>query len=132
LCCCRNLTDNSAPPKYSALRTIEVSGDNIEGITLNVAQTAIRDLKGTIACEGAVKPDQVRIAFQRRIANFRLMAKVEPDGSFVIPGVWPGQYVGSAWADGGEVQSFRFGGQEILARPWIAHMRRAERQMNRP
>ena len=127
-----NLTDNSAPPKYSALRTIEVSGDNIEGITLNVAQTAIRDLKGTIACEGAVKPDQVHIAFQRRIANFRLMAKVEPDGSFVIPGVWPGQYIGSAWADGGEVQSFRFGGQEILARPWIAHMRRAERQMNRP
>ena len=109
-----NIMDESAPPRYSALRTIEVSRDNIDGITLNVAQTVIRDLKGTIVCKGAVKPDQVHINLQR--SNFSLTAKVEPDGSFVIPGVWPGRYIGNASAAGGEVESFRFGGQEILRR----------------
>jgi protocatechuate 3,4-dioxygenase beta subunit len=111
-----NLTDDSAPPRYSALRTLEVSGDNIDGITLNVAQTVLRDLKGTIVSEGAVKPDRVHIALQRRLSNFRLTAKVQSDGSFVIPGAWPGQYRGRVSVEDGQVASLRFGGQEIFGR----------------
>jgi hypothetical protein len=108
--------DNSAPPRYMTTRTLVVAGQNIDGISMNVARTAVRELRGTIVCEGGVKPDQVRIALQRRISAVRLMAKVEPDGSFVIPGVWPGRYTGSVSADGGAAESFLLGGQEILNR----------------
>jgi hypothetical protein len=83
---------------------------------LNVAQTVLRDLKGTIVSEGAVKPDRVHIALQRRLSNFRLTAKVQSDGSFVIPGAWPGQYRGRVSVEDGQVASLRFGGQEIFGR----------------
>ena len=60
-----SLMDDSMPSKYSAVQTIEVSGEDISGITLNVAETVIRDLRGTIACESDVKPGQVQISLQR-------------------------------------------------------------------
>ena len=49
--------------------------------------------------------------------NSRLIAKVEPDGSFVIPGVWPGRYRAYAWAEGDAIaRSIQLGGKEILNR----------------
>ncbi len=110
-----NFWDESTPQRYSARRTIEVSGDDIDGIVLNVVQTVVRDLKGSVVCEGGARPDQVRITLARSLSNVRLAARVAPDGSFVIPGVWPGRYRVSALA-GGYAESVQLGGQEILNR----------------
>ena len=111
-----NFRDESTPQSYSATRTIEVSGDNIDGIVLNVVRTVVRDLKGTVVCEGVLRPDQARITLARSLSNVRLMAKVAPDGSFVIPGVWPGRYLASAFSPGGYASSMQLGGQEVLNR----------------
>jgi protocatechuate 3,4-dioxygenase beta subunit len=111
-----NFWDESTPQSYSARRTIEVSGDDMDGIVLHVVQTVVRDLKGTVVCEGGARPDQVRITLARSLSNVRLAARVAPDGSFVIPGVWPGRYRGSAFSPGGYASSVQLGGQEILNR----------------
>ncbi len=112
-----DIPDNAAPPAFLAWRRIEVAGENIDGITLNVVQTVLRDLKGTVVCDGAVKPEQVQIGLQRRMANnLRLTAKVQPDGSFVIPGVWPGEYHGTVSTPAGQVTSMLLGEREILNR----------------
>ena len=108
--------DESTPQTYSARRTVEVSGDDIDGIVLNVVRTVVRDLKGTVVCEGGVRPDQVRITVQRSLSNVGLTARVAPDGSFAIPGVWPGRYRGRAFSPGGYAASMQLGGQEILNR----------------
>jgi hypothetical protein len=105
--------DESVPQRYSALRPVEVGGENIDGIALNVAPTPLRDLRGTVVCEGGVRPEQVHITLGRSFANVRLQAKVAADGSFVIPGVWPGQYRGNAYADGGYASSMQWGGRNI-------------------
>ena len=78
-----------------------MSGQNIAGVTLNMVPTVARDIHGTLVCEGGVKPEQIQIALQRTLSNTRLMAKVEEDGSFVIPGVWPGKYRATASSDSG-------------------------------
>jgi hypothetical protein len=110
------IIDSSAPPKYLAVRTLDVSDRNIDGITLNVGPTVIRDLKGTVVREGAFDPGEVHIQLQRATGAVQLRAKVEPDGSFVIPGVWPGRYYASVSAQNGMAVSFRFGGREALHR----------------
>ncbi len=113
-----NFDEATTPPKYSATRTIEVSRDNIDGITMSVDRTVVRDLKGTVICDGGLKPDQVHITFQRSPGHspLQLAAKVEADGSFVIPGVWPGRYFANAWAENVLASSIQFGGQEIMRR----------------
>jgi hypothetical protein len=111
------IIETGAPPKHLAVRTLEVSDRNIDGITLNVGPTVIRDLKGTIVCEGAVNPGQVHIQLQRvPTGATRLTAQVEPDGRFVIPGVWPGRYYASVSAQNGTAVSFRLGDRETLYR----------------
>jgi hypothetical protein len=105
---------SNAPPAYLARRTIEIRDKNIEGVKLNVAPTVLRDLKGIIVGDASIKPDRVQIALSANGA--RLTAKVEPDGSFVIPGVWPGRYDANATASPGQVLSIRFGSQEVLRR----------------
>ena len=105
---------NTAAPKYIARRTIEVKSENIEGLNLDVAPTVLRDLKGTIVGDSSIKPDQVHIALQHTVPP--LVAKVQPDGSFVIPGVWPSQYGVQATAPPGVVRSVKFGSREILQR----------------
>jgi len=111
------VSDTSAPPRYSATRFLQVAGDKIDGVTLTVAPTVVRDLKGTIAGDLTFRPDQVHIELGRSPTIANLRAKVQPDGSFVIPGVWLGRYIGNAWVEGGgRVESFRFGGREILGR----------------
>jgi hypothetical protein len=110
--------DESAPPKYSAFRTIEVSGEKLDGVVLDLAPTVLHDLKGTVACEGTVKPEQVQITLQRSPGStaLQLKAKVDADGSFAIPGVWPGTYRGNAWAPGATATSIRFGSREVARR----------------
>ena len=103
----------TTPPRNSALRTVEVAGENIDGITLNVAPTVVRELKGTVVWEGP-RPDQVHVTVARspRLSSVEVVA----GGGFVIPGIWPGRYRVSAWAENGHVTSIRFGSQEILDR----------------
>ena len=107
--------DSAVMPRYLAARTIMVSRDNIDGITLNVVPTPIRDLRGSVVFEGGT-PDQVHIGMSRLLSRFGERAQEEPDGSFVIPGLWPGRYRLSAGAVGGQVTSVRLGDQEILNR----------------
>jgi hypothetical protein len=105
----------NAPPINLAWRLVEVKSENIDGIILNVTPTALRDLRGNILSDVSVKPEQVQIALNRAAGGgVRLVAKVAPDGSFVIPGVWPGLYTGYAFANGGVPVSFRLGSQEIM------------------
>jgi len=110
------IMESGTPPKYLAVRTLEVSDRNIDGIVLNLCPTVIRDLKGTVVREGAFNPGQVRVQLQRAAGGVQLRAKLEPDGSFVIPGVWPGRYFASVSAQNGTAVSFRFGSREALHR----------------
>lgn len=108
--------DSGATPKYLATRTILVPRDNrdhIDGITLNVVETPIRELRGTAAFEGGGRPDRLYISLIRLPSGFSARAQVEADGSFVIPGLWPGRYRFSASAVGGQVTLIKFGGQEM-------------------
>jgi hypothetical protein len=57
----------------------------------------------------------VRIELQRTPAGpFQSVAKVEADGSFVIPGIWPGRYRANVSVEDGIADSMRFGDREIL------------------
>ncbi|MGD0868951.1 MAG: carboxypeptidase regulatory-like domain-containing protein [Bryobacteraceae bacterium] len=105
--------NHAAAPRYLAVRTIKVSRDNIDGITLNMVETPIRELRGTVVFEGRGRPDPLHINLSRQLSQFSARSQVEPDGSFVIPGLWPGRYRLSAIAMGGQVTSIRFGDQEI-------------------
>jgi hypothetical protein len=106
----------NAPPANMALQTVDVKSENTDGVMLVVGPTVLRDLKGAIVSEGAVTPEQVHITLERPGYGVRLAAQVAPDGSFVIPGVWPGRYYVRATASPQQVLSARFGGQEVLQR----------------
>ncbi|MGD0496969.1 MAG: carboxypeptidase-like regulatory domain-containing protein [Bryobacteraceae bacterium] len=106
----------SAPPAYLAWQEVEVKTENVDGVRLNIGPTTVRDLKGTVVTDGSVKPQQVRIALNGVATAPRLAAKVEADGAFAIPGVWPGHYQGYATVEGGQPLSFLFGQREILRR----------------
>jgi len=108
--------DSGATPRYLATRTILVprnNRDNIDGITLNVIETPIRELRGTVEFEGGGRADQLHISLIRLPSGFSARAQVGLDGSFVIPSLWPGRYRFSASVVGGQVTSIKFGGQEI-------------------
>jgi hypothetical protein len=108
--------NRAVAPKYLAVRTIVVAHDNIEGIALNVVETPIRELRGTAVLEGGSRPEQLHIGMHRMLSNFSAAAQVEPDGSFAIPGLWPGRYTLTASAMDGQVTSVRLGDREILNR----------------
>jgi hypothetical protein len=100
------------PPRYLAVRTIVVSRENIDGIALNVVETPVRELRGTVAIEGCM-PQEVQVGMYRLLSNLNATAKREADGSFVFSGLWPGRYRLNAGVADGQATSLRLGGQEI-------------------
>jgi hypothetical protein len=110
-----DFVDGAVLPQYLAARTVVVSRENVSGIALNVVPPPVRDLPGTVVFEGGDLAHLV-ISMQARtpLSRFSARAKVNPDGSFVIPGAWPGPCRLQAMAPDGQVTSIRYGDQEVL------------------
>lgn len=110
-----DFVDGAVLPPYLAARTVVVSRENVSGIALNVVPPPVRDLPGTVVFEGGDLAHLV-ISMQTLapLSTFRAMAKVNPDGSFVIPGAWPGPCRLLASAPDGQATSIRYGDQEVL------------------
>jgi hypothetical protein len=107
--------DAGAMPAYLATQSVLVSRDDLDGLTLHIVPTPVRDLHGAIVCEGGCDLTKVHIGITRLLMRFSASAAVAADGSFVIHGVWPGRYLLQAFSPDGQLTSVRFGSQETLA-----------------
>jgi len=109
-----NLANDPNPPKYLAFRSVQVGRENIGDIVLRMVPTPVRELKGTMVSKTPVSFGQLHFDLHRLNLNAPFSAKASADGSFVIPGVWPGAYyVSGGYADGGPIESIQVGGKEI-------------------
>jgi len=103
--------DGPKTGELSAAQQIEVGSTDVRDLALDARPLEPMELTGKVVFPANLMPGPVTVVLSPS-SRSRITATSQSDGSFVLKGVFPGQY--GIWVDNGRAASIRLSGREVM------------------